>query len=52
VPNYEVNLKLALDGAEKAAQKIKNLRKNTNELSKDINKFNRAVDKRMGKKKG
>ncbi len=50
--NYEVNLKLALDGAEKAAQKIKNLRKNTNELSKDINKFNRAVDKRMGKKKG
>ena len=52
MPNYEVNLKLALDGAEKAAQKIKNLRKNTNELSKDINKFNRAVDKRMGKKKG
>jgi len=52
VPNYEVNLKLALDGAEKAAQKIKNLRKNTNELSKDINKFNKAVDERMGKKKG
>jgi len=52
VANYEVNLKLALDGAEKAAQKIKNLRNNTNQLSKDINKFNRAVDKRMGKKKG
>ena len=50
--NYEVNLKLALDGAEKAAQKIKNLRKHTKELDKDINKFNRAVDKRMGKKKG
>ena len=50
--NYEVNLKLALDGAEKAAQKIKELRKNTKELDKDINRFNRAVDKRMGKKKG
>ena len=52
MPNYEVNLKLALDGAEKAAQKIKELRKNTKELDKDINRFNRAVDKRMGKKKG
>mgnify|MGYP003133520184 CR=1 FL=1 len=50
--NYELNLKLALDGAEKAAKKIKELRKNTKELDKDINRFNRAVDKRMGKKKG
>ena len=52
MPNYEVNLELALKGATEAAQKIKDLRKNTKELDKDINKFNRAVNKSMGKKKG
>jgi len=52
VPNYEVNLELALKGATEAAQKIKDLRKNTKELDKDINRFNRSVNKSMGKKKG
>tara|TARA_Y100000361_G_scaffold84364_1_gene74771 strand:+ start:52 stop:1893 length:1842 start_codon:yes stop_codon:yes gene_type:complete len=52
VPNYEVNLELALKGATEAAQKIKNLRKNTKELDKDINRFNRSVNKSMGRKKG
>jgi len=47
VANYEVNLQVALKGAEK----IKKLRTETNLLSKDINKFNRAVDKKMGRKK-
>ena len=50
--NYEVNLKLALDGAEKAAQKIRELRTGTKKLSDEINNFNKKVDKRMGKKKG
>ena len=45
--NYEVNLQVALKGAEK----IKQLRTETQALSKDINKFNRAVDKKMGRKK-
>ena len=45
--NYEVNLQVALKGAEK----IKKLRTETQALSKDINKFNRAVDKNMGRKK-
>ena len=52
MPNYEVNLELALKGATEAAQKIKDLRKNTKELDKDINRFNRSVNKSMGKKKG
>ncbi len=52
MPNYEVNLELALKGATEAAQKIKNLRKNTKELDKDINRFNRSVNKSMGRKKG
>jgi len=52
VANYEVNLKLALDGAEKAAQKIKELRTGTRKLSDEITEFNKKVDKRMGKKKG
>jgi hypothetical protein len=47
VANYEVNLEVALRGAEK----IKKLRSETNLLSKEINKFNRAVDKKMGRKK-
>ena len=45
--NYEVNLQVALKGAEK----IKKLRAETQALSKDINKFNKAVDKKMGRKK-
>ena len=45
--NYEVNLQVALKGAEK----IKKLRTETNLLSKEINKFNRVVDKKMGRKK-
>ena len=52
MPNYEVNLQLALKGATEAAQKIKDLRKNTKELDKDINRFNRSVNKSMGRKKG
>ena len=46
--NYEVNLEIALRGAEK----IKKFRAETKALSTEINKFNRAVDKKMGKKKG
>jgi len=52
VSNYEVNLKLALEGAEKAAKKIKDLRTGTAKLSGDIKKFNQEVNKSMGKKKG
>jgi len=48
VANYEVNLEIALRGAEK----IKKFRAETKALSTEINKFNRAVDKKMGKKKG
>ena len=46
--DYSVNLQVAIDGAEK----LKNLRSETNALGKDIRKFNREVNKTMGRKKG
>ena len=45
--DYQVNLEVALKGAEK----IKKLRAETKALSTEIRKFNKAVDKNMGKTK-
>ena len=46
--NYSVDIDIALKGAEK----IKNLRKETQGLNRDVNKFNREINKNMGMKKG
>jgi len=48
VANYSVDIDIALKGAEK----IKNLRKETQGLNRDVNKFNREINKNMGMKKG
>jgi len=48
VASYNVDLEIAVKGAER----IKKTRLGIQGLSKDINKFNRAVDKKLGKKKG
>ena len=45
--NYNVDLEIAVKGAER----IKKTRLGIQGLSKDINKFNRAVDKQLGRKK-
>jgi hypothetical protein len=47
VANYNVDLEIAVKGAER----IKKTRLGIQGLSKDINKFNRAVDKQLGRKK-
>ena len=46
--NYNVDIAVAIKGAEK----IKNLRKETQGLNRDVNKFNREINKSMGMKKG
>ena len=46
--NYNVDIAIAIKGAEK----IKSLRKETQGLNRDVNKFNREINKNMGMKKG
>ena len=46
--NYNVDIAVAIKGAEK----IKSLRKETQGLNRDVNKFNREINKNMGMKKG
>ena len=46
--NYNVDIAVAIKGAEK----IKSLRKETQGLNRDVNKFNREINKKMGMKKG
>ncbi|BCV06775.1 MAG: hypothetical protein CM15mV142_680 [Caudoviricetes sp.] len=45
--NYDVDIEIAVKGAER----IKKTRLGIQGLSKDINKLNRAIDKKLGKKK-
>ena len=46
VANYNVDIAVAIKGAEK----IKSLRKETQGLNRDVNKFNREINKNMGMK--